>query len=77
MKNAPNPEGAKLFMDFLISKEAQDVLPLTQWMYPVNKNVELPQSYKTAAPIPDKTLSVDAETVNKALEKVMDILSAS
>ncbi|MBP5358338.1 MAG: thiamine ABC transporter substrate-binding protein [Treponema sp.] len=77
LKNAPNPEGAKLFMDFLVSKEAQDVLPLTQWMYPVNKNVELPQSYKTAAPIPDKTLSVDAETVNKALEKVMDILSAS
>ncbi|MBO4320690.1 MAG: thiamine ABC transporter substrate-binding protein [Treponema sp.] len=77
LKNAPNPEGAKLFMDFLISKEAQDVLPLTQWMYPVNKDVELPQSYKTAAPVPNKTLSVDTETVNKALEKVMDILSAS
>ena len=74
LKNAPNPDGAKLFMDFLISKEAQEVLPLTQWMYPVNPNVEMPESYKTAAPIPDKTLSVDSAKVNSALEKVSDIL---
>lgn len=77
LKDAPNPDGAKLFMDFLISKEAQEVLPLTQWMYPVNPNVEMPESYKTAAPIPDKTLSVDSAKVNSALGKVSDILLGS
>ncbi len=77
LKNAPNPDGAKLFMDFLISKEAQEVLPLTQWMYPVNPNVELPQSYKSAAPIPAKTLSVDSSDVNRALDRITEILSAS
>ncbi|MBR5401366.1 MAG: thiamine ABC transporter substrate-binding protein [Treponema sp.] len=52
VKGAPNPEGAKKFMDFLISDEAQNLIPLTQWMFPANKNVELPASYAAAAPVP-------------------------
>ena len=52
VNGAPNLEGAKKFMDFLISDEAQDLIPLTQWMFPVNKNVELPASYAAAAPVP-------------------------
>lgn len=47
VKNCQNPEGAKAFIDFLISEEAQSIIPLTQWMYPVNKNVTLPKSYET------------------------------
>lgn len=46
VKNCKNIEGAKAFIDFLISEEAQRILPLTQWMYPVNKNVQLPKSYE-------------------------------
>ena len=52
VKGAPNLEGAKKFMDFLISDEAQNLIPLTQWMFPANKNVELPASYEAAAPVP-------------------------
>ncbi len=52
VKGAPNPDGAKKFMDFLISDEAQNLIPLTQWMFPANKNVELPASYAAAAPVP-------------------------
>jgi len=52
VKGAPNLEGAKKFMDFLISDEAQDLIPLTQWMFPANMNVELPASYAAAAPVP-------------------------
>ena len=52
VKGAPNLEGAKKFMDFLISDEAQNLIPLTQWMFPANKNVELPASYAAAAPVP-------------------------
>ena len=51
VKGAPNLEGAKKFMDFLISDEAQNLIPLTQWMFPANKNVQLPASY-SAAPVP-------------------------
>ena len=52
VNGAPNLEGAKKFMDFLISDEAQSLIPLTQWMFPANKNVELPASYAAAAPVP-------------------------
>lgn len=47
VKGAPNKDGAKKFIEFLISEEAQSIIPLTQWMYPANKNVVLPQSYSS------------------------------
>ena len=74
LAGAHNPEGAKAFMDFMISTKAQEILPLTQWMYPVNKNVALPQSYKDAAPVPAKTLTVDADVVKAAVDVVIDTL---
>jgi len=75
IKNAPNEKAAKIFMDYFITEEAQSILPLTQWMYPVNKNVELPDSYKTAAPVPSKTLYVNEDEVDKAVDNVMKILA--
>lgn len=75
LKNAPNKKGAESFMDFLISDEAQSVLPLTQWMNPANENVELPESYKVAAPIPSKTVSADPDETAKAVDEIMKILS--
>ncbi|HBG66862.1 MAG TPA: thiamine ABC transporter substrate-binding protein [Treponema sp.] len=75
LKNAPNPKGAKAFMDFLISEEAQSVLPLTQWMYPVNKQVALPDSYRQAAPVPQKTLSADSKMTAEALGTVPALLA--
>lgn len=75
LNGAPNRKGAELFMDFLISDDAQKVLPLTQFMYPVNKNAELPESYKTAAPVPQKTLPIDADATNAVVEEIMKILT--
>lgn len=74
LKNAPNPDGAKAFMDFMISADAQNVLPLTQWMYPVNSSVEVPDSYKNAAPIPSTTLKYDASKIDGAVETIMNTL---
>jgi len=74
LKGAPNKKGAEAFLDFLISDEAQATLPLTQWMNPANKNVELPESYKIAAPIPSKTLSADPAVTEKAVEEIMKVL---
>ena len=47
VKGAKNPEGAKKFIEFLISEEAQNVIPTTQWMFPSNKNVKMPACYDT------------------------------
>lgn len=73
-KNAPNEKGAKLFMDFLISEDAQNELPLTQWMLPSNSNVKLPQSYIDGTPEPKTILSYNPDKVNAVVEKVMAAL---
>ncbi len=74
LNKAPNRKGAEKFMDYLISDEAQSILPLTQWMNPANKNVALPDSYKVAAPIPAITLSAPADVTDAAVEKIMKVL---
>lgn len=74
VRNAPNAEGARKFLNFLVSTKAQEVLPLTQWMYPVNPEVQMPASY-AAAPMAGKALVVDNETVSAAVTAVMDLLS--
>ena len=66
LKAAPNKEGGKEFIDFLTSDEAQAILPKTQWMYPANKNVQLPECFN-AAPKAEKVLPSPSNT---AIEKV-------
>ena len=74
VRNAPNSTGGKKFIDFLITQQAQNALPLTQWMYPVNQQVELPASYQ-AAPMAKTTLQVDNQTLASAVEEVMSLLA--
>ncbi|MBR5645065.1 MAG: thiamine ABC transporter substrate-binding protein [Treponema sp.] len=46
LAKAKNKEGAKKLVEFLVSDEAQKLIAQTQWMFPSNKNIELPASYK-------------------------------
>ena len=66
LKNAPHLDAAKKFLDFVLTKDFQKVLPLTNWMYPVIET-QLPASYKSA-PISDKPLLLDAEEIDKNLD---------
>ncbi|HTX73346.1 MAG TPA: thiamine ABC transporter substrate-binding protein [Rectinemataceae bacterium] len=74
LAGAAHPSNARTFMDFLISLQCQNELPLTQWMYPVNPAVRLPTSYDLALR-PSRILSVDpARPVADAVEAA-EILS--
>lgn len=73
LKGAPNTQGGKAFLDFLISKEAQDILPLTQWMYPANKEITLPKSFGIA-PFATKNLLIDSETALRVSKRVIEVL---
>ncbi len=74
VRNAQNARGAEAFIDFMLTEEAQNVLPLTQWMYPVSPTVKLPESYK-AAPKATKTLSVSSAEVTASVAPVISILA--
>ena len=67
VKGAKNRELAEKFIEFLISEEAQEKLPLNQWMYPVNKNVELPEVFQYAAEV-EKPVTVDPEEIEQNYE---------
>jgi thiamine transport system substrate-binding protein len=69
-------EYAERFMDFLISAECQRELPLTQWMYPVNPTIKLPDSFRVAAR-PAKTLAVDAAGLSADALEAVEILGSS
>lgn len=74
LKGAKNRKGAEQFIDFLISEEAQSIIPLTQWMNPVNKTVVLPSCYEKGAPVPSKTLTVKPDVLDETVEEIMKIL---
>ncbi len=71
LKGTQQPEKAKEFIDFLLGSTAQEVIPLTNWMYPVNDSIVLPDSY-AYAPEPDKTLMLPFAYIADNLERILD-----
>jgi len=45
LKAAKNKKNAKTFLDFMISPDFQNIIPLTNWMYPV-VDIPLPDSFR-------------------------------
>ncbi|PID45406.1 MAG: thiamine ABC transporter substrate binding subunit [Proteobacteria bacterium] len=45
LKSSKNKALAKKFLGFLISEEAQKILPVTNWMLPVRADIELPKVF--------------------------------
>ena len=61
--HAREPALAKQFLSFLVSPEAQSVLPTTNWMYPVGKQgVDLPPAFGKLIR-PDRAVLTDPATV--------------
>jgi thiamine transport system substrate-binding protein len=54
LKFAKNKDNAKLFLDFMLSPDFQNIIPLTNWMYPV-VDIPLPDSFRVN-PKSDKPL---------------------
>ena len=54
LKSAKNRDSAKIFLDFMISPDFQNIIPLTNWMYPVI-DIPLPLSFEIT-PKSDKPL---------------------
>jgi thiamine transport system substrate-binding protein len=61
LESSDQPELAREFLEYLISKPAQDVLAGTNWMWPVLENAETPEAFDLMAR--PETLYFDSETV--------------
>ncbi len=72
LKDAPHKKYAEKFIDWFLSKEVQDLIPLNNWMYPANINAHLPDVYKYAVNPKDIQLAnayLPQEEVQKNLEE--------
>jgi len=61
---------AQEFINFLISKTAQEALPTTQWMYPVNEEVKPPACFNYALNVSRaKVVSIPSSELAKNTDK--------
>ena len=68
VNGASSPNLAKKFIDFMLSEEFQQELALTQFMMPVNPDVELPGSYHEIVEVTDSILQLDRTLLEDNLE---------
>jgi len=45
LKNGKNRDLAQKFVDFMLSQQFQEDMPLNMFVYPVNKNAKLPDAF--------------------------------
>ena len=63
LAGAQNPEGARAFIDFLLSPEVQADIPGQMYMYPVDRDVELPAAWAEHAPVSEAPHDVDPAAI--------------
>lgn len=64
IQGAANPEGAKAFVDFLLSDEVQASIPEKMYMYPIKKGVPLPEEWVKFAPLAEKPFEVPSADID-------------
>ncbi|ORE95033.1 thiamine ABC transporter substrate binding subunit [Aurantimonas sp. 22II-16-19i] len=62
LKSSEHRELAQRFLAFLVSKEAQQTLPTTNWALPVRGDIDLPEAFSHLVTV-EKPLLIDPETV--------------
>ncbi|MCW5254410.1 MULTISPECIES: thiamine ABC transporter substrate binding subunit [unclassified Streptomyces] len=63
LSNAKNPEGGKALLDFLISKEFQEDMPLNMFVYPVREGAQVPPEFSQYGPQAEKPQTMDPAAI--------------
>lgn len=64
LNGTDNLDAAQQFIDFMLSVEFQEDMPLQMFVFPVNPAAELPEVFATFASIPANPITMDSETIN-------------
>ena len=70
IKNCSHPENGKLFIDFVLSQEVQNILCNELDVRPVRDDVSYPDYFRPASDI--KTVDLDQEYVNQHKTEIVD-----
>jgi thiamine transport system substrate-binding protein len=66
------PEAARQLVDFLLSDAFQAELPLSLYVYPANRDIELPDAFVDAVTLPESPASIDPATIAAEREAWID-----
>jgi thiamine transport system substrate-binding protein len=66
------PEAAGLLVDYMLSAEFQETIPLTWFVFPVNSDAGLPQDFVDHTVIPESPARLDAEVIAENRERWTD-----
>jgi thiamine transport system substrate-binding protein len=58
LKNTPNRALAEKFVDFMLGKQFQEDMPLNMFVYPVNKNAQLPEVFVKYAQVASEPAAI-------------------
>ena len=67
LRGTKHEREAQLLIDFLTDVKFQEDLPLTLFVYPVNKNAELPEDFLKYSMRPESPLQLDPDLIAKNL----------
>lgn len=68
VKYTKNKDLARSFIDYMLSPQFQKEIPTKNYMYPANKDVELPEAFKSL-PKPKRMLIIKEDVLSKKLTK--------
>jgi thiamine transport system substrate-binding protein len=64
LKGTHNRALAEKFVDFMLDKQFQEDMPLQMFVYPVNKNAEIPEAFIKYAQTPDEPAVISAAEIS-------------
>jgi thiamine transport system substrate-binding protein len=63
LKGTPNRDLAEKFIDFMLSAQFQEDIPLNMWVFPANESAVLPQVFADFAQVPESPAFVSPEDI--------------
>jgi thiamine transport system substrate-binding protein len=69
LRGAPNPEGGRRLLDFMLSERFQADVPLSMFVFPVRDGVPLPPAFRRFAIVPPAPLELSPQEIGANRER--------
>ncbi len=71
LKGAKEIEAARKFLDFMLSIDFQQDIPLQMWVYPVLTDAKLPELFRSFAPAPSRPMVMDPKEIGDNRDRLI------
>lgn len=75
LRGSKHVKQAQLLIDFLVSRRFQEDLPLTQFVWPINRTASVPEEFTDYAMRPENPLTIDPATIAAKRAEWLDAFS--